>query len=104
MPFTTGFRLGSYEITGAIGAGGMGEVYGGRDSKLNPPEDSEAILSISAIAKSARTHPRFLLEYFDDELIDLERKAQKSGPPSHQLRWRVVCYKINLLTNAESVK
>ena len=30
-----GSRLGPYEITGAIGAGGMGEVFRARDTKLN---------------------------------------------------------------------
>jgi serine/threonine-protein kinase len=32
---TPGTRLGPYEIVGAIGAGGMGEVYQARDTKLN---------------------------------------------------------------------
>jgi eukaryotic-like serine/threonine-protein kinase len=31
---TPGAKVGAYEITGAIGAGGMGEVYRARDSKL----------------------------------------------------------------------
>ena len=35
MSLSPGARLGSYEITGAIGAGGMGEVYRARDTKLN---------------------------------------------------------------------
>jgi eukaryotic-like serine/threonine-protein kinase len=35
LPLTPGTRLGSYEIIGAIGAGGMGEVYRARDTKLN---------------------------------------------------------------------
>ena len=34
MPLTAGTKLGSYEITAAIGAGGMGEVYQAHDAKL----------------------------------------------------------------------
>src|SRR5262245_20893424 len=35
MPITPGARLGPYEIVAAIGAGGMGEVYKGRDMRLD---------------------------------------------------------------------
>ena len=35
MTLTSGTRLGPYEIAGPIGAGGMGEVYKARDSRLD---------------------------------------------------------------------
>src|SRR5918911_5224053 len=34
MSLLAGTRLGAYEITGTLGAGGMGEVYRARDTRL----------------------------------------------------------------------
>src|ERR1044071_3383280 len=34
MPLAAGSRLGVYEVVGPIGAGGMGEVFRARDTKL----------------------------------------------------------------------
>jgi serine/threonine protein kinase len=35
MPLASGARVGPYEIAAQIGAGGMGDVYRARDTKLN---------------------------------------------------------------------
>ena len=35
MPLTSGTKLGPYVVQSAIGAGGMGEVYRARDTRLN---------------------------------------------------------------------
>ena len=35
MELTTGSRLGPYEIVSRIGAGGMGEVFRARDTRLD---------------------------------------------------------------------
>ena len=35
MPFSAGDKLGPYEILAPIGAGGMGEVYKARDTRLD---------------------------------------------------------------------
>ena len=35
MPLESGTKLGVYEVLSAIGAGGMGEMYKARDTKLD---------------------------------------------------------------------
>jgi serine/threonine protein kinase len=37
MALTIGSRIGPYEILGALGAGGMGLLYRGNDTRLNRP-------------------------------------------------------------------
>ena len=55
MPLSTGTRLGPYEILAPIGAGGMGEVYRARDTKL----DREVAIKVlpAALAQDPRGSP-----------------------------------------------
>ena len=60
MPFASGSRLGPYEIQSAIGAGGMGEVYKARDTRL------DRTVAIKVLPESLASDPQFR-ERFDRE-------------------------------------
>jgi serine/threonine protein kinase len=76
MPLTAGTKLGAYEIVALIGAGGMGEVYRARDTRLErtvaikvlPPQfaadaDSRARFEREGRAISSLEHPHICALY-----------------------------------------
>lgn len=56
MTLSAGTRLGPYEVLGPLGAGGMGEVYHARDTRLS----REVALKILR----AEMDPRFQIKRF----------------------------------------
>jgi eukaryotic-like serine/threonine-protein kinase len=69
MPLPAGTRFGSYEIVAPLGAGGMGEVYRGRDAKLNRDVAIKVLPEIFALDR--------------DRLARFEREAQVLAALNH---------------------
>lgn len=69
MALTSGTKLGPYEILGPLGAGGMGEVYRARDTRL------ERDVAIKVLAANLSSDPSLRLR--------LEREAKAISKLSH---------------------
>src|SRR5690349_10578925 len=69
MPLAPGSRLGPYEILSAIGAGGMGEVYRARDTRL------ERKVAIKVLAPNLCGNPEYRQRF--------EREARAVAALSH---------------------
>ena len=69
MALAAGTRLGPYEILSALGAGGMGEVYRARDTKLNRD------VALKVLPESFATDP--------DRLARFQREAQVLASLNH---------------------
>ena len=69
MPLQTGARVGPYQIVGPLGAGGMGEVYRARDTKLNRD------VAIKVLPEHLASDPVALARF--------EREAQAVAALSH---------------------
>src|SRR3954467_13297725 len=69
MRLTPGSRIGPYEIVSPLGAGGMGEVYRARDTKLNRD------VAIKVLPDVVASDP--------DRFARFEREAQTLASLSH---------------------
>ncbi|HXZ26358.1 MAG TPA: serine/threonine-protein kinase, partial [Terriglobales bacterium] len=111
MPLTSGQKLGPYEILSAAGAGGMGEVYRARDTRLERTvaikilpahlaDDAGLRQRLDREAKAVATlsHPNIctlydvghqagvdflVMEYLEGETLD--QRLQKGPLPPEQL-------------------
>jgi len=110
MPLAPGTKLGPYEILAPLGAGGMGEVYRARDTRLGravaikilPPSVSEDAERLNRFATEARVlstlnHPNLLaiydvgaqngIHFIVSELLEgesLREHIQRSGIPQRK--------------------
>jgi Tol biopolymer transport system component len=102
MSLATGTRLGSYEIVAPIGAGGMGDVYRAKDSKLkrqvalkvlpgalaNDPE-RRARLQHEAEVLAALNHPNVAIIYGIEDstgTVALVMELVEGGPLNEKIR------------------
>ena len=83
MPLSAGDRLGPYEILAPIGAGGMGEVYRARDTKL----DHEIAIKVlpAALAQDPQRLARFEREakVLASLFVGSSRRASAARYPRH---------------------
>jgi serine/threonine protein kinase len=73
MPLGPGARLGPYEIFSAIGAGGMGEVYRARDTRLKRD------VALKLLPTSFATDPDRLARFQRDRLMAVPMRLHPEG-------------------------
>ena len=91
MSLTPGTKLGPYNILGPLGAGGMGEVYRAKDTRLDRDvaikvlpdqltQDPAALARFDREAKAvaALSHPN-ILAVFDGVVVVLDSLAESLG-------------------------
>lgn len=76
MSLRPGTRLGPYEVIGPLGAGGMGEVFKARDTRLErsvaikilPAEFAQKRLIDARVGEEPPAAPLSVVQHFDHEL------------------------------------
>jgi len=105
LPLSAGIKLGPYEILAPIGAGGMGEVYRARDTKLKRdvalkvlPEvfakDSGRMMRFQREAEvlASLNHPNIAQIYGVEEralVMELVEGESPKGPMPFEDAWRI---------------
>ena len=90
MPLASGTRLGLYEIKSALGAGGMGEVYCARDTRLNRD------VAIKVLPELLAAHP--------ERLARFEREAQLLASLNHPHIAQIYGYEDSSIGGSTSVR
>src|SRR6266542_5628801 len=113
MPIATGTRLGPYEIVAPVGAGGMGEVYRGTDTRLDRvvalkilPSHLSSNAELrerfdrEARAISSLSHPHICTLYdvghhagTDYLVMELDRKSTRLNSSHGSISYAVFCLK-----------
>ena len=88
MPLNPGARLGPYEVIGALGAGGMGEVYKARDTRL------DRIVAIKvlppALAAGSRVPPPVRSRSADDfAALPIRTSARSTTSATASSSWSI---------------
>src|ERR1700681_3159529 len=105
MALSVGTRLGHYEVLAPIGAGGMGEVYKARDTKLEREvaikvlpaalaQDSERLTRFEREAKvlASLNHPNIAAIYGVEEralVMELVEGSSPKGPLPFDEAWHI---------------
>src|SRR5215472_4083154 len=105
MPLSIGTRVGPYEILASVGAGGMGEVYSARDTKLKRdvalkvlPEafagDAERMARFQREAEvlASLNHPNIAHIYGVEDhalVMELVEGVEPKGPTPFDDAWKI---------------
>jgi serine/threonine protein kinase len=85
MALNSGAKLGPYEILSPLGAGGMGEVYRARDTRLDRTVaikvlSSQLVANVTIVASLARIRPKLLKSCFPVTILRLRRAVRYEEP------------------------